>query len=183
MDTQAFGAVAATDPGPGKPEDPRLRPMTPADLDRVLAVEVRAYGFPWSRGNFSDSLAAGYVAELLQDADDTLLGYYLALPGVDELHLLNLTVDPAHQGRGWGHRLIDRFEQRAHELGLGTLWLEVRAGNARARALYRRRGYAEVGLRRGYYPAAGSKREDAVVMSRRPAAAAVAHMGGGDAAR
>jgi ribosomal-protein-alanine N-acetyltransferase len=45
------------------------------------------------------------------------------------------------------------------------LWLEVRAGNQRARALYRQRGYAEVGLRRGYYPAAQGLREDAVVMS------------------
>jgi ribosomal-protein-alanine N-acetyltransferase len=171
------------DPESATAENPLLRPMTPADLDRVLAVELRAYGFPWSRGNFSDSLAAGYAAELLLGADDTLIGYYLALPGVDELHLLNLTVDPAHQGRGWGHRLMDRFEQRAHELGLPMLWLEVRAGNARARALYRRRGYAEVGLRRGYYPAAGSKREDAVVMSRRQDAAAVARAGGGNADR
>jgi ribosomal-protein-alanine N-acetyltransferase len=157
----------ATGQDVGTPAGPVLRPMTPADLDRVLAVEVRAYSFPWSRGNFSDSLAAGYLAELLLQADDTVIGYYLALPGVDELHLLNLTVDPAHQGRGWGHRLMDRFEQRARDDGLASLWLEVRAGNAPARALYRHRGYAEAGLRRGYYPAAGSKREDAVVMSRR----------------
>jgi ribosomal-protein-alanine N-acetyltransferase len=141
--------------------------MSVSDLGRVLAVEVQAYSFPWSRGNFSDSLSAGYTAELLERPQDgALLGYYLAMAGVDELHLLNLTVAPAHQGQGLAHRLMDRLETRARELGMASLWLEVRAGNARARALYRRRGYAEVGLRRGYYPAAGSRREDAVVMSR-----------------
>lgn len=143
-----------------------LRPMSATDLDRVLAVEVQAYGFPWSRGNFIDSLAAGYTAELLEQANGTLLGYYLALPGVGEMHLLNLTVAPAFQGRGLAHRLMDRLEARARELGLTSLWLEVRASNARARALYGRRGFAEVGVRRGYYPAPSSRREDAVVMSR-----------------
>jgi ribosomal-protein-alanine N-acetyltransferase len=143
-----------------------LRPMATTDLDRVLAVEMQAYSFPWSRGNFVDSLAAGYVAELLEPAHGPLLGYYLALPGVGEMHLLNLTVAPEFQGRGLAHRLMDRLEARAQELGLPSLWLEVRASNVRARELYRCRGFAEVGLRRGYYPAPGSKREDAVVMSR-----------------
>jgi ribosomal-protein-alanine N-acetyltransferase len=144
-----------------------LRPMSATDLDRVLAVEVQAYGFPWSRGNFIDSLAAGYTAELLEQANGTLLGYYLALPGVGEMHLLNLTVAPAFQGRGLAHRLMNRLETRARELALDSLWLEVRASNARARALYGRRGFTEVGVRRGYYPAPGSRREDAVVMTRR----------------
>jgi len=171
----------ARGPGPAPAvEAGTLRPMTTADLDRVVAIEVQAYSFPWSRGNFIDSLAAGYTAELLEQADGTLLGYYLALPGVGEMHLLNLTVAPAVQGRGLAHRLMDRLEARAHELGLASLWLEVRASNERARALYRGRGFAEVGLRRGYYPAPGSKREDAVVMSRTLASGADA--GGAHAA-
>ena len=143
----------------------RLRGMTPADLTRVLAVEVGAYSFPWSRGNFIDSLAAGYLAEVLFGHDGGLLGYFVAMPGVDEMHLLNITVAPDHQGRGHGRAMLDALEARCRARHLPMLWLEVRAGNHRARAIYRRRGFAEVGLRRGYYPAPQGLREDAIVMS------------------
>jgi [ribosomal protein S18]-alanine N-acetyltransferase len=141
------------------------RAMTVRDVDRVAAVEQVAYAFPWSRGNFVDSLAAGYLAEVLQSTNDgELLGHFVAMPGVDELHLLNVTVARAWQGRGLGSELLDAVQAHAASRGLAQLWLEVRAGNHRARALYRRRGFAEVGLRRGYYPAAAG-REDAVIMS------------------
>jgi len=153
---------AATLPAP--PHAATARPMGVPDLDRVVEVEVRAYGFPWSRGNFQDSLAAGYWAELLEDADGALIGYWLAMPAVDEVHLLNLTVDPDHQGQGHARAMLDRLESRCRDAGLATLWLEVRSGNERARRLYEARGFTLRGLRRGYYPAAHSRREDAVVM-------------------
>ncbi len=150
---------------------PRLsrRAMGLRDLDAVLAVETAAYSHPWSRGNFIDSLAAGYQAELLEDSAGGLVGYFVAMPGVDELHLLNSTVAPAWQGQGHGSALMQAVRALAQQLGLATLWLEVRESNHRARALYARLGFAEVGLRRGYYPAA-ARREDAVVMSLRVAA-------------
>jgi ribosomal-protein-alanine N-acetyltransferase len=134
------------------------------DLDAVVRVESSAYSFPWSRGNFVDSLAAGYLAEVLEDPAGLLLGYFVAMVGVDEMHLLNITVAPPHQGCGHGHTLLDAVQACARELRLGSLWLEVRASNVRARALYARRGFAEVGVRKGYYPAP-VRREDAVVMS------------------
>jgi [ribosomal protein S18]-alanine N-acetyltransferase len=145
---------------------PLLRRMTVADLAAVTSVENRTYGFPWSRGNFIDSLAAGYLAEVLMAADGGLIGYFVAMAGVDELHLLNITVRPERQGRGHGRMLLDVVESRCVELRLPMLWLEVRAGNARARALYQQRGMVEVGLRRGYYPAPRNQREDAIVMSK-----------------
>jgi ribosomal-protein-alanine N-acetyltransferase len=140
------------------------RPMTVRDIDSVLAIEASAYTFPWSRGNFVDSLAAGYQAEVIECSPAAgPVGYFIAMAGVDELHLLNLTVAPAWQGLGHGHALLDAVQAFGRTRGLGALWLEVRESNHRARSLYRRRGFAEVGLRRGYYPAAGP-REDAVVM-------------------
>ena len=144
---------------------PQLRPMQYGDLDAVLAVERAAYSFPWTRGNFIDSLAAGYLAEMLVDDRAGLVGYYVAMAGVDEMHLLNLTVAPAQQRRGHSRTLLDALERRCRERSLATLWLEVRASNARARQVYARRGFAEVGLRRGYYPAGKAQREDAIVMS------------------
>ena len=137
--------------------------MTTRDLNAVLAIELSAYVFPWSRGNFVDSLAAGYLAEVLDGAGVGLVGYFLALPGVDELHLLNLTVAPAWHGHGHGRVLLDALAAHGRALGLATLWLEVRTSNQRARALYGRLGFAEVGVRRNYYPDHGG-REDAVVM-------------------
>jgi ribosomal-protein-alanine N-acetyltransferase len=144
---------------------PTLRPIGVTDLDAVMAIEQRAYSFPWSRGNFIDSLAAGYAAQMLLDGDGRPIGYFVAMPGVDEMHLLNLTVDPHWQGRGLSHLLMDAVDACCDERHATMLWLEVRASNARARSLYARRGFNEVGLRRGYYPAAQGQREDAVVMS------------------
>ena len=141
-----------------------MRPIEPHDLDTVLRIEVGAYSFPWSRGNFVDSLTSGYLAELMLGADGAAIGYFVALPGVEELHLLNITVAASLQGRGHGHELLDVVESRGRERRARTLWLEVRASNARARALYLRRGFEEVGLRRAYYPAPQARREDAIVM-------------------
>jgi ribosomal-protein-alanine N-acetyltransferase len=140
------------------------RTMAVRDLDAVLAVEFGAYSHPWTRGNFIDSLAAGYLAEVLHAEGQGVVGYFVAMSGVDELHLLNITVAPAWQGRGHGSQLLRIVQEHARALGLGSLWLEVRQSNHRAQALYRRQGFTEVGLRKAYYPAAGA-REDAVVMS------------------
>lgn len=152
-------------PLPAAVQGPRsFRAMQLEDLDRVMEVEVRAYSFPWSRGNFQDSLKSGYVAELLETSADVLLGYYVAMPGVDELHLLNITVVPDFQRCGQGRALLDRLEWQARQHALSSIWLEVRASNTRARYLYGARGFVEQGVRRGYYPAGGLRREDAVVM-------------------
>jgi ribosomal-protein-alanine N-acetyltransferase len=143
---------------------PRRVPMSPARLDAVVAIEQAVYAFPWSRGNFVDSLAAGYLAEVLVDAAGSVIGYYVAMAGVDEMHLLNLTVRPKLQGRGHGRAMLDALVVHSRGGGARSLWLEVRESNVHARQVYQRYGFAQVGVRRGYYPAPLG-REDAVVMS------------------
>ena len=142
-----------------------LLPMTVAQLDAVMAIEAAAYAFPWSRGNFIDSLAAGYPAHVLHGARGEVLGYFVAMEGVDEMHLLNITVAPAVQGHGHARTLIDALIALCHRHKARELWLEVRVSNERARAMYLHLGFAQVGVRKGYYPAPSSRREDAVVMS------------------
>lgn len=142
-----------------------LQPMQIGDLDAVLDLEQRAYPFPWTRGNFIDSLAAGYLARLLRDAQGQLLGYFLAMPGVAEMHLLNIAVAPEHQGQGHARRMLDALSALAREQECEQIWLEVRRSNARAREVYARYGYVETGIRRAYYPAVAGQREDAVLMS------------------
>lgn len=139
--------------------------MRAADLDDVQEIEVLAYDFPWTRGNFVDSLHAGYEAWLLCDEHDQVLGYLVAMAGVDEMHLLNITVAPGEQGQGHARWMLDALVAHCRSQRASMLWLEVRTSNARARALYQRYGFREIGLRRGYYPAAFDRREDAVVMS------------------
>ena len=152
-----------------------LRAMSARDLDAVQALEASAYAYPWSQRNFIDSLLAGYLAEVAE-FDGDLVGYFIAMAGVDELHLLNITVRPRRQGQGMGQLLLDAAQRHGRRLGLAALLLEVRRSNKRAQALYRRRGFAQVGERRGYYPALQG-REDAIVMKLNLATAAGATHG------
>jgi [ribosomal protein S18]-alanine N-acetyltransferase len=140
-----------------------FEPMTEARLADVVAIERRAYDHPWTRGNFADSLRSGYHAQLLC-ADDLVLGYFVAMKGVDEVHLLNITVAPEWQGQGWGRVMLDALALWSRGQGAQWLWLEVRVSNERAQQVYLRYGYRRVGERKNYYPAQGG-REDAIVMS------------------
>ncbi len=135
-------------------------------LNSVLAVELRSYAHPWSRGNFIDALNSGHQAQLLM-ADDVLLGYFIAMKGVDEVHLLNITIAPEHQGQGWAWVCLDALALWARGQAAQWLWLEVRVSNVRAMKVYAAHGYKRVGQRKDYYPAAGGQREDAIVMSQK----------------
>jgi len=141
-----------------------FQPMTEAWLPRVLPIEQQAYEHPWTHGNFADSLRAGYEAQLLH-AGEELLGYFVAMKGVDEVHLLNITVAPAYQGQGWGRVMLDALAIWSRGQGAQWLWLEVRLGNVRAQRIYERHGYRRVGERKNYYPATSGAREHAIVMS------------------
>jgi ribosomal-protein-alanine N-acetyltransferase len=150
-------------------DDRLLLPMTVRQLDAVLAIELQAYPFPWTRGNFVDSLASGYTAQVLYGPQGELLGYFIAMEGVDELHLLNITVAPAAQGQGHARFMLDELCALARARAAQQIWLEVRGSNLRARSIYERYGFRHVGVRRGYYPASRAEhptgREDAMVMS------------------
>jgi ribosomal-protein-alanine N-acetyltransferase len=145
--------------------EPVLRDLTAVRLDAVMAIEVAAYPFPWSRGNFIDSIAAGHVARVLLDAGGAVHGYFVAMGGVDEMHLLNITVAPAAQGRGHARRMMAALIAQCRAESAHALWLEVRESNERARSIYQRMGFVQQGRRKGYYPAPFGRREDAIVMS------------------
>ncbi|MGE4240290.1 ribosomal protein S18-alanine N-acetyltransferase [Ramlibacter sp.] len=141
-----------------------FEPMTETRLDDVLAIEAVTYAHPWSRGNFADSLRSGYQAQMLA-AGDSILGYFVAMKGVDEVHLLNITVAPPMQGQGWSRVMLDALALWSRAQGAQWLWLEVRQRNARAQQVYERYGFRRVGERKAYYPDGPGRREDAIVMS------------------
>lgn len=148
------------------PQVPALHrvPMHLAHLPAVLAIEQAVYPFPWTHGNFVDSLAAGHGAQVLRTGDGRLAAYSVAMTGVQEMHLLNLTVAPSWQGQGHARGLLDALVAQCRRERSVALWLEVRVSNQRAREVYVHYGFNEAGLRRGYYPAGGGQREDACVM-------------------
>ena len=141
-----------------------LQALQEGDLEAVMAIEQAAYSHPWTRGNFRDALASGYWAQCLR-VHDELLGYVVAMAGVEETHLLNITVAPARQGQGWAHMMLDALCLWSRRQGAQWLWLEVRESNQRALQVYERYGFRRVGLRKDYYPADRQQREHAVVMS------------------
>ena len=127
--------------------------MTDADLDGVVAAEARAHRFPWTRGNFADSLAAGHGAWVVRE-DGKMAAYAVMMQVLEEL-----------QRQGRGTSLLQHLFGVARARGLTRMLLEVRQGNASGLGLYRRHGFVEIGRRRDYYQAQEG-REDAIVMAR-----------------
>ena len=144
----------------------QFHPLVAHRLDLVMPVEQRAYAHPWSVLNFLDALEAGYQGQMLM-ADTTLLGYFIAMQGVEEVHLLNITVAPEYQRQGWSRVMLEALTIWARGQAAHWIWLEVRVGNVRAMKVYEAHGFRRVGLRHDYYPAGPGQREDAVVMGLR----------------
>lgn len=138
--------------------------MNIRDVEEVVRIENDAYPFPWTRGNFLDSLANRYQAWVLREADERLAGYFLLMSAVDDVHLLNITVRPDLHGQGIGRYLLNKVCELAEAAGIYQVLLEVRPSNQHALAVYRHAGFQMIGIRKKYYPAAGSSREDAIVM-------------------
>jgi [ribosomal protein S18]-alanine N-acetyltransferase len=171
------------------------QPMSMDDLDEVLALEQGAYAFPWSRGHFVDSLATKDWAVVVRDevrdvvrdvvrdevrdkvqdegrhdaralaTPGRLQGYLVAMLGVEEMHLLNVTVRADMRRQGLASWLMQNLLKQCRAQKAATLWLEVRPSNHEARALYAHLGFEARGLRKGYYPDARGRREDAIVMA------------------
>jgi ribosomal-protein-alanine acetyltransferase len=141
-----------------------FEPMTAADIDAVQAIEERVQTFPWTRGNFSDALDAGYAGWVAREGD-AVVGFAVLMHAVDEIHLLVIGIAPQCQRAGRGRALLDFTMTQAREAGMTRMLLEVRPSNSSAIAFYQQSGFVEIGRRRGYYPAS-TGREDAIVMAR-----------------
>lgn len=140
-----------------------FRPMTVDDLAQVAEIDRLCYPFPWTVGNFSDALHAGYRCCVWANHSH-VFAYAVAMAIIDELHLLNLTVVLEQQGLGYGRGMLSRLLRCAQHAHFRSMWLEVRPSNLNARMLYDNMGFVLRGVRKNYYPAENG-REDALVMS------------------
>jgi [ribosomal protein S18]-alanine N-acetyltransferase len=144
------------------PLNTQQRDMGWADVDAVLHIEQQVHNHPWTRGNFNDSLASGYICKVYEAANG-IVGYAVLMPALDEVHLLDISIAGAYQRKGLGKKLLGEMLALARTLKFERVILEVRPSNGAAIGLYRAAGFSEIGVRRGYYPA-DHGREDAVVM-------------------
>ena len=146
-----------------KPDEFCIEPMAEKDLGQVLEIERRIYEFPWTLGNFADSLRSGYSCWVIRSGS-ALAGYCIIAIAAGEAHLLNLSIDERCQRRGHGSTLLAHVISTVRRDKAGMLFLEVRPSNDPGRQLYRKFGFKRIGVRREYYPAA-SGREDAWVLA------------------
>ena len=142
-----------------------LRDMTEADLDGVLRIEREVHAHPWTLGNFSDALRSKYLCKVYESEAGEVLGYAVLMLAVDEAELLDIAIGSQHQRMGRGRKLLEEMMALARRHDMHRMVLEVRASNAAAIGLYRSAGFADIGLRRDYYPAEYG-REDAILMGR-----------------
>ncbi|MBL1375903.1 ribosomal protein S18-alanine N-acetyltransferase [Zobellella sp. CGMCC 1.18722] len=130
----------------------------------MVMLEQAAHLEPWSRAQLAESLHGRYFSGSLWQQEQ-LLGYFIADAVIDESTLMNICIAPSWQGRGLGRRLLEHWLDACRQRRLATAWLEVRASNQAALALYRSAGFAKAGRRKDYYRA-GEEREDAIVMQK-----------------
>jgi [ribosomal protein S18]-alanine N-acetyltransferase len=141
----------------------RLRPLQAADLAAVHAVELAAFTHPWSLAMLEDCLRVNYCCWVGEIASAVMAHGIMAV-AVGECHIFNLCIHPHWQRRGLGRILLRHLLALARKRHALTAFLEVRASNHGARALYAAEGFCEIGIRRGYYPN-GAGREDAVMLA------------------
>lgn len=142
---------------------PSFEPMRESDLRAVIEIEENLYEFPWTHGNFRDSLRAGYTCWVAREGR-RVIGYAVLMLAAGEAHLLNLSIAAASQRRGHGRTLLRSVIALAREHKTKVLFLEVRPTNEVGQRLYAACGFRQVGVRRGYYPARKG-REDALVLA------------------
>lgn len=140
----------------------QYRRMRAADLAEVARLEKSLYEFPWSLGNFRDSVTAGYDCWVVAHGE-SVIGYAILMVALDEAHLLNFAVSAEWQNQGIGRAFLAHIVQVAREAGAQIVYLEVRPSNVAARHLYRKTGFQQIAIRPEYYPASAG-REDALFL-------------------
>lgn len=139
-----------------------IREMTLEDVHRIILIEREIFLFPWTEMNFADSVRTGYHCRVIE-LNDLLIGYGIMMIGPDEAHILTIGISAHWQHQGWGRRLLQYFIDLARQQQAIAILLDVRESNTVAANLYRRLGFKQIAIRKGYYPAMCG-REDALVM-------------------
>lgn len=142
-----------------------FREWCQADVLRVAEIECGAAVVPWPVNQFQSCIEGKQHRGFILEQRQQIVGFAIFALVLDEASLLNIAIDPASQGRGWGRRLLEHCLQTVTTLGARECFLEVRVSNTKAQRLYSSMGFEVIGGRKDYYPAKQG-REDALVMSK-----------------
>ena len=141
-----------------------IREMNLQDVSAVFSVEQAGYEFPWSKSLFEQAVQSTKFCTVIE-LDSEIVGYAIVSFVVGEAELLNICILPSMQGKGLARQLLDFSIEEATNKDNHEMYLEVRAGNTVALALYEKHDFNEIGCRKDYYPMKGG-REDAILMAR-----------------
>jgi len=139
-----------------------IRPMELKDLKRVAEIERVSYRIPWGMGSFLYELYRRNSLNYVYEDNEDVFGFYCCYLAADEIHLLDIAVDPSTRRSGIGGKLIEHLIHLAKSKSAGYIFLEVRNSNTSAQRLYEKYGFESVGIRKGYYQ---DNKEDAVLMT------------------
>ena len=145
------------------PGEIAVRPALSEDLPAIFAIENTSFTCPWSEESFREAFEAENIAIFAAERDGVLVGFSCMLMIGEEAEILNIASSPAARRSGVGQALLSRMIEEAAAQGVSVIYLEVRDSNAAARSLYRKNGFAEIGIRRHYYI---KPREDAILMKK-----------------
>ena len=132
------------------------------DLSAIGLIENEVHAYPWTHGNFLDSLKSNHTC-LMMKLNEEIIGYTVMMFVLDECHLLNISIKKSVQKKGYGSHLLNEVIRQANLAHAKTIYLEVRASNQAAIHLYDKHGFNEMSIRKDYYRAKEG-REDAVLM-------------------
>ena len=138
------------------------RPASSDDISAILEIENKTNQMPWTEAQFISSMEVGHFSVVLHEKNN-IQGFAIYSPIVPESHLLNIAIDPAHQGKGLGDKLLQQVIFQNKTMGVQVISLEVRVSNLPAIKLYEKRGFLKDAIRPNYY--SGQQKEDALLMS------------------
>ena len=139
-----------------------IRPASLDDIPAIVEIEKKTNKMPWTKAQFLSSMEVGHYSAVLQN-ENNILGFAIYSPIIPESHLLNIAIDPDHQGMGLGDKLLQQIILQNKTIGVKMISLEVRVSNLPAINLYEKRGFHKDAIRPDYY--SGFPKEDALLMS------------------
>lgn len=144
-------------------ENDMIRVMTFADIDAVMRIENSTNPTPWSEKIMRDCINVGFKCFVLV-VDGAVMGYAVYVLSLYQCHLLNLRLDPALHGQGYGSDFLRFCLQETLKEGVGWMVLEVRPSNPAGLALYKKFGFSQISVKEKYYDDGDGKFEDALVL-------------------
>lgn len=140
-----------------------IEEMNEADIDRFAEIDQKCFTVPWSRKAFEDEFKNSIAVYFAARNDDECIGYAGFWNVSGEGDITNVAVVEEHRRSGVGSMLVEAVLEKAKQLNIDIMTLEVRQSNYKAQGLYKKYGFEVIGTRKRYY---SDNNEDALIMTK-----------------